>query len=186
MMMLLQPLTLKLQCLIVEPLAEKMVSPLLGLMSTRLMPVTRRTGCSCGGLCARNGVLPRFCTAEPISFHPRFRSFMISITFTAPAVLFAERTALAKSSGVNTCRYVGSFVAITPPPVVVRAKPVRLYAVFGTITDVVTVSWAGSLVVTPTLFEAAAVSLPSSDAETLVRINVVDVAPGMGTASLFH
>src|ERR1019366_8460971 len=156
MMRLLQPLGLKLQCLIVEPLAEKMVSPPLGLMFSKLMPVTRSTGCSCGGLCALKGVLARFCTVEPISFHPRLRSFMISMTFTEPAVLFAARTALAKSSGVKTCRYARSFVAMTPPPVVVRAKPVRLYAVFGTMTDVVTVSWAGSLGVTPTLFEAVA------------------------------
>src|ERR1700679_1179408 len=70
-MMLLASLGLKLQCRIVEPLAEKMVSPPLGLIFNRLMPVTRRTGCNCGGLCALKGVLAKLCTAEPISFQPR-------------------------------------------------------------------------------------------------------------------
>ena len=85
MMMLLQLLTLKLQCLMAEPLAEKMVSPLLGLMSIKLSPTVRSTGCSNGVVFARNG--PTACTVAPTSFQPRLKSFMISMTLTEPAVL---------------------------------------------------------------------------------------------------
>ena len=59
--------------------------PALGLMSIKLSPTTKRTGCSKGGLFSRNG--PTACTAEPTSFQPRLKLVMISMTLTEPAVL---------------------------------------------------------------------------------------------------
>src|SRR3954470_16419296 len=103
-MILLQDLIFKLQCLMAAPFAEKMVSPLLGLMSHTLTPETSRTGCSLGVVEARNGVEARSCAAEPISFQPRSRSFMISMTFTELAVLLAETIAFARSSAFVTLR----------------------------------------------------------------------------------
>ncbi|MNW65045.1 hypothetical protein D3C74_433870 [compost metagenome] len=85
-----------------------------------LTPVCFNTGCVNASLCLANGEV---CAALGISFHPRFRSFMISTTLT-PEFFFR---ASARSVALYTFLYVAVLDSLTmPPPALPWEKPVRL------------------------------------------------------------
>ncbi|MNP40669.1 hypothetical protein D3C76_1343230 [compost metagenome] len=112
--------TLIAACLILEPLAEKIVSPLKPSIVSLLTPVCFNTGCVSASLCLAKGEV---CAALGISFHPRFRSFMISTTLT-PEFFF---NANARSVALYTFLYVAVFDSLMiPPPAFPWEKPVRL------------------------------------------------------------
>ncbi|MNI90130.1 hypothetical protein D3C73_1476210 [compost metagenome] len=106
--------------MILEPLAEKIVSPLKPSIVSLLTPVCFNTGCVNASLCLAKG---DFCAALGISFHPKFKSFMISTTLT-PEFFF---NASARSVALYTFLYVDVFDSLMmPPPVLPWENPVRL------------------------------------------------------------
>ena len=177
---------LNVQCRMVAPLVEKMVRPpFLYLMSILLTPVVIRRGCNCGVAAGLNGVLARFWTAEPISFQPRSRSFMISITLMLPVLLKAS-TALASSKrSADLCvRRVG--IGNHPAAHGVLAKANEIVSTVDHRNrrrhgqDRRTADCSADIV------RSSERVVPASVNCTFVNVKMTEAAPTTGTPFLFH